>query len=131
LSTSQLLSRNEEQLIQTQTLPPELLLSATQGSSTTPNSLSRWSLALKSEYCELPNMQPASAILSVLRKERELDCRRVDVVAGNSLFHIVDDSDDTATKILAVLNKDKAGRVTFMPVNRIRHYSWIKELCEC
>jgi structural maintenance of chromosome 3 (chondroitin sulfate proteoglycan 6) len=46
--------------------------------------------------------------------------RAVDVVAGNSLFHIVVDSDDTATKILAVLNKEKAGRVTFMPLNRIR-----------
>ena len=35
-------------------------------------------------------------------------------------FHIVVDSDDTATKILAVLNKEKVGRVTFMPLNRIR-----------
>lgn len=46
--------------------------------------------------------------------------RAVDVVAGNSLFHIVVDTDETATKILAVMNKEKLGRVTFMPVNRIR-----------
>jgi structural maintenance of chromosome 3 (chondroitin sulfate proteoglycan 6) len=44
----------------------------------------------------------------------------VHVVAGNSVLHIVVDSYETATKILAVLNKEKAGRVTFMPLNRIR-----------
>jgi structural maintenance of chromosome 3 (chondroitin sulfate proteoglycan 6) len=46
--------------------------------------------------------------------------RAVDVVAGKSLLHIVVDSYETVTKILAVLNKVKTGRVTFIHLNRIR-----------
>ena len=30
------------------------------------------------------------------------------------------DNDETATKILDVMNKEKAGRVTFMPLNRLK-----------
>jgi structural maintenance of chromosome 3 (chondroitin sulfate proteoglycan 6) len=44
----------------------------------------------------------------------------VEVTAGNSLFHVVVDNDETATKILEILNKEKAGRVTFMPLNRLK-----------
>jgi structural maintenance of chromosome 3 (chondroitin sulfate proteoglycan 6) len=44
----------------------------------------------------------------------------VEVVGGNSLFHIVVDTDETASAILNVLNHEKAGRVTFMPLNRLR-----------
>lgn len=44
----------------------------------------------------------------------------VEVIAGNSLFHCVVDTDETATKVLDVLNKEKSGRVTFMPLNRLR-----------
>jgi len=33
---------------------------------------------------------------------------------------VVVDNDDTATKLLDHLNREKAGRVTFMPLNRIR-----------
>lgn len=44
----------------------------------------------------------------------------VEVAAGESLFHYVVDTDDTATRILEILNKEKAGRVTFMPLNRLR-----------
>ena len=43
----------------------------------------------------------------------------VEVVAGGSLFHVVVDTDETATRILDALNKDRAGRVTFMPLNRL------------
>ncbi|KAJ3311366.1 Structural maintenance of chromosomes protein 3 [Boothiomyces sp. JEL0838] len=43
-----------------------------------------------------------------------------EVVAGNSLFHVVVDTDETATKILQVLNKEHLGRVTFMPLNRLK-----------
>ncbi|KAL2830124.1 RecF/RecN/SMC [Aspergillus pseudoustus] len=45
----------------------------------------------------------------------------VEVTAGQSLFHYVVDTDDTATKVLEVLQKEKAGRVTFMPLNRLRN----------
>lgn len=43
----------------------------------------------------------------------------VEVVAGNSLFHIVVDNDRTASIVLTELNRVKGGRVTFMPLNRI------------
>ena len=46
--------------------------------------------------------------------------RAVEVTAGNSLFHYVVDNDETATKIIEVLQKERAGRITFMPLNRIR-----------
>ncbi|KAL2813307.1 RecF/RecN/SMC [Aspergillus granulosus] len=44
----------------------------------------------------------------------------VEVTAGQSLFHYVVDTDDTATKVLEILQHEKAGRVTFMPLNRLR-----------
>ncbi|CAI2172186.1 19502_t:CDS:10 [Funneliformis geosporum] len=44
----------------------------------------------------------------------------VEVTAGQSLFHVVVDTDDTTTKILESLNREKNGRVTFMPLNRLR-----------
>ncbi|EON65649.1 chromosome segregation protein sudA [Coniosporium apollinis CBS 100218] len=44
----------------------------------------------------------------------------VEVTAGTSLFHYVVDSDETATKVLEILQREKAGRVTFMPLNRLR-----------
>lgn len=44
----------------------------------------------------------------------------VEVTAGQSLFHYVVDTDETATKVLEILQQEKAGRVTFMPLNRLR-----------
>ncbi|KAE8153773.1 RecF/RecN/SMC [Aspergillus avenaceus] len=44
----------------------------------------------------------------------------VEVTAGQSLFHYVVDTDETATKVLEMLQNEKAGRVTFMPLNRLR-----------
>ncbi|KAK4057964.1 Structural maintenance of chromosomes protein 3 [Microbotryomycetes sp. JL221] len=43
-----------------------------------------------------------------------------EVIAGNSLFQIVVDNDDTASKILDIMIKEKSGRVTFMPLNRLK-----------
>ena len=37
-----------------------------------------------------------------------------------SLFHVVVDTDDTASKVLDVMIKEKTGRVTFMPLNRLK-----------
>lgn len=47
----------------------------------------------------------------------------VEVTAGQSLFHYVVDTDDTATKVLEILQKEKSGRVTFMPLNRLSEKS--------
>jgi len=37
-----------------------------------------------------------------------------------SLFHVVVDTDETASKVLDVMLKEKTGRVTFMPLNRLK-----------
>lgn len=44
----------------------------------------------------------------------------VETVAGNSLFHIVVEDDAVATRLTELLIRDKAGRATFMPLNRLR-----------
>lgn len=38
----------------------------------------------------------------------------------SSLFHVVVDSDETASTILEVMNRERSGRVTFVPLNRIK-----------
>lgn len=43
----------------------------------------------------------------------------VEVVAGNSLFHVVVDTDETALILMKELSRVKAGRITLMPLNRI------------
>ncbi|EPS67666.1 hypothetical protein M569_07108, partial [Genlisea aurea] len=53
-----------------------------------------------------------------------LDCDEkfftaVEVTAGNSLFHVVVESDEIASKIISQLNAQKGGRVTFIPLNRV------------
>lgn len=58
--------------------------------------------------------------LAELLEVNERYRRAVEVTAGNSLFHYVVDNDVTATKIIEVLQKERAGRITFMPLNRIR-----------
>ncbi|XP_059430650.1 structural maintenance of chromosomes protein 3 [Corylus avellana] len=54
-----------------------------------------------------------------------LDCDErfftaVEVTAGNSLFHVVVENDEISTKIIKHLNSLKGGRVTFIPLNRVR-----------
>ncbi|KAH8555020.1 putative chromosome segregation protein SudA [Umbelopsis sp. PMI_123] len=44
----------------------------------------------------------------------------VEITAGSSLFHVVVDNDETATRLLEAMAAEKAGRVTFMPLNRLR-----------
>jgi structural maintenance of chromosome 3 (chondroitin sulfate proteoglycan 6) len=44
----------------------------------------------------------------------------VEMVAGNSLFHVVVENDEVATQILTEMVRMKSGRVTFMPLNRLR-----------
>lgn len=43
-----------------------------------------------------------------------------EVIAGNSLFHVVVDTDQTASLIMQELVRTKGGRVTFVPLNRIK-----------
>lgn len=43
----------------------------------------------------------------------------VEVAAQNSLFHIIVDTDETAARLMKRLEKDKLGRVTFLPLNQL------------
>ncbi|KZT33869.1 RecF/RecN/SMC protein [Sistotremastrum suecicum HHB10207 ss-3] len=43
----------------------------------------------------------------------------IEQTAGNSLFHVVVDTDETAQQVLSIMLKEKSGRVTFMPLNRL------------
>ena len=45
----------------------------------------------------------------------------VEVAAGNSLFHVVVDTDETAAFLMKELERRKAGRLTFLPLNRLRN----------
>jgi structural maintenance of chromosome 3 (chondroitin sulfate proteoglycan 6) len=58
--------------------------------------------------------------LAELFEVNELYRTAVEVTAGQSLFHYVVDSDETATKVLDILQRERGGRVTFMPLNRLR-----------
>jgi structural maintenance of chromosome 3 (chondroitin sulfate proteoglycan 6) len=44
----------------------------------------------------------------------------VEVTAGSSLFFVVVDTDEVATRIITLMNQQRAGRVTFMPLNKLR-----------
>ncbi|KAL1827786.1 hypothetical protein DCAR_0206984 [Daucus carota subsp. sativus] len=54
-----------------------------------------------------------------------LDCDEklftaVEVTGGNSLFHVVVENDEISTQIIKHLNSLKGGRVTFIPLNRVK-----------
>jgi len=44
----------------------------------------------------------------------------VEAAAQNSLFHVIVDTDETASRLLTRLEKGKLGRVTFLPLNQLR-----------
>lgn len=44
----------------------------------------------------------------------------VEETAGTSLFHIVVDTDATASRLVEVMNAERLGRLTFVPLNRVR-----------
>lgn len=45
----------------------------------------------------------------------------IEVAAGNSLFHVIVDTDTTAAYLMKELERRKAGRLTFLPLNRLRN----------
>ena len=44
----------------------------------------------------------------------------VEVAAGNSLFHVIVDTDATAAMFMKELERRKAGRLTFLPLSQLR-----------
>ncbi|RLN13477.1 structural maintenance of chromosomes protein 3 [Panicum miliaceum] len=54
-----------------------------------------------------------------------IDCEEkfftaVEVTAANSLFHVAVDNDDISTRIIQILTREKGGRATFIPLNRVK-----------
>lgn len=45
----------------------------------------------------------------------------VEVAAGNALFHVIVDTDTTAAFLIKELDRLKAGRLTFLPLNRLHN----------
>lgn len=66
------------------------------------------------------NLEGVHGTLAELFEVNDRYRTAVEVTAGQSLFHYVVDTDETATKVLEILQQEKAGRVTFMPLNRLR-----------
>ncbi len=66
------------------------------------------------------NLDGVYGTLAELIEVNETYRTAVEVTAGASLFHYVVDTDDTATRVLEVLQREKGGRITFMPLNRLR-----------
>lgn len=66
------------------------------------------------------NLEGCYGTIAELMEISEKFSTAVEVTAGNSLFHYVVDNDETASKVLEILQKERAGRITFMPLNRLR-----------
>lgn len=66
------------------------------------------------------NLDGVYGTLAELLEVNERYRTAVEVTAGQSLFHYVVDTDTTATKVLEILQQEKSGRVTFMPLNRLK-----------
>ena len=66
------------------------------------------------------NLDGLYGTLGELMNVNEKFSTAVEATAGTSLFHYVVDNDETASKVLEILQKERSGRVTFMPLNRLK-----------
>lgn len=66
------------------------------------------------------NIEGAYGTLADLVEVHERFRRAVEASAGQSLFHYVVDNDETASKLIEILQKERGGRLTFVPLNRMR-----------
>ncbi|QIW95562.1 hypothetical protein AMS68_001080 [Peltaster fructicola] len=76
-------------------------------------------LAAMRQYVQQHNIQGVHGTVGELVEFSDKYKTAVEVTAGASLFHVIVDTDETATRLVELLQKDKAGRVTFMPLNRL------------
>lgn len=65
------------------------------------------------------NIEGAHGCLGELFDFPEKYKTAIEVTAGTSLFHYVVDNEDIANRIIDILQMQKGGRVTFMPLNRL------------
>lgn len=74
--------------------------------------------------CTLPFMEfVLQKLCSVCLKAKSFTCYQCYELTSfvmNSLFHVVVDSDETATTIIRHLTALKGGRVTFIPLNKVK-----------
>ncbi|KAJ0402081.1 hypothetical protein ATCC90586_000266 [Pythium insidiosum] len=59
-------------------------------------------------------------LIELVEPVDERFCTAVDEAAGGALFHVVVDTDDTAARIMRELEKKNMGRITFLPLNRLK-----------
>lgn len=75
------------------------------------------------EICERLNLGTESVFGTVgeLIQVNEKYKVCAEVIGGNSLFHVVVDTDETASILMNELFRMKGGRVTFMPLNKLKN----------
>ena len=66
------------------------------------------------------NLTGAYGTLGELLKAPDKVKTAVEVTAGASLFHYVVDNDRTASQLVEILQWEKAGRITFMPLSKLQ-----------
>jgi len=66
------------------------------------------------------NLDGVYGTLAELMEVNDVYRTAVEVTAGNSLFHYVVDNEETASKVLEILQRERSGRITFMPLNRLK-----------
>ncbi|TDH65313.1 hypothetical protein CCR75_006540 [Bremia lactucae] len=59
-------------------------------------------------------------LIDLVRPVDERYCIAADEAAGGALFHVVVDTDDTAAALMRELEKKNLGRLTFLPLNRLK-----------
>ena len=66
------------------------------------------------------NLNGVYGTVAELMEVNERYRKAVETTAGQSLFHYVVDNDETASKVIELLQMEKGGRVTFIPLNRVK-----------
>ncbi|CAI5738254.1 unnamed protein product [Peronospora farinosa] len=59
-------------------------------------------------------------LIDLVKPVDERYCIAADEAAGGALFHVVVDTDDTAARIMQELDKKNLGRLTFLPLSRLK-----------
>lgn len=59
-------------------------------------------------------------LIELVEPVDERFCTAMDEAAGGALFHVVVDTDDTAARIMRELERNSLGRLTFLPLNRLK-----------
>lgn len=59
-------------------------------------------------------------VIDNLQVKQDMYKTAVEVAANNALFHVIVDTDATAAKLMKRLERERLGRVTFLPLNQLR-----------